>query len=504
MKTNMNTSTNLKLFARSILILMLSFLALRCQDDIKEWKPKSNELVITDYVYSQPELFSEFGGVLKYTGIENLLRIRGPFTLLLPTNTAMQEYYIRMNVSSYEELDMKVLEDLVFNHVFQGEITAGSIGLGTLPYENGLGDYVASDLPGSDILLNKKAIIIKRDIHTANGIVHHIDYALEPITRSVLDIMAEYSGYSIFIQGLERAGLADTLKILNFPYGNIIARTRFTVLAVPDTLFNRYGIYTVDDLIAKYSTSEDLTDEENGFYQFMEYHLLSGTYYFSDFTTGPSGDIYYLISNNNYLNIKVEEDFKINKTDTAYTGFYYDLYNIPAKNGTIHSVNTLLPNEDTELAIITHQTTDYFDLHQGDYYLDHYQRFYDGQNTFEYIKWEAEFLQYYLKIGHNLMDDDAINVMGHFKVEITTPKIRKGKYQLSTFMNFGGGGDEVFACYVDDVFLGQINLSDGAWAGPALPVGEVEFKETKAHRIRLESMVPGGLWWDYVRFTPIE
>lgn len=503
MKTTIKILKGIKIPGRSILIIILSLLALRCQDDVNEWKPKTSELVITDYVYSEPGLFSEFGGILEYTGLENLLRIRGPFTLLLPTNTAMQEYYVRMNVSSYEELDRKTLEDLVYNHTFQGEITAGSIGLGTLPYENGLGDFVASDLPGSDILLNKKATIIKRDILTANGIVQHIDYVLEPITQSIFDVLSKYSGYSIFLSGLERAGLSDTLKILSFPYGNTTARTRFTLLAVPDTLYNREGIYSIDDLIAKYTTGGDLTDINNGFYQYMEYHCLSGTYYFSDFTTGEQGDIYYLISNNNYINIKVEEDYKINKEDSTYTGFYFDLSNIPAKNGTVHTVNTQLPNEETELVEIIHQTTDYFDVHQGDYYIDHYQRFYDGQNTFEFIKWDAEFLQYYYKIDHNLMDDDALNLNGHFWVEITIPKIRKGKYQISTFMFYGENA--ITAWYLDGTYLGQVDPRDENWGGPPLNVGDpVEFLETETHTIRLESVVPGQLFWDYVRFLPVD
>lgn len=495
-------SATLQHLLRFVHILVLGIVTITCQEEVKEWVPKTNEMVITDYVYSEPELFSEFGAVLEYTGIENFLRVRGPYTLLLPTDAAMRDYYTRMNVTTYTDLEMQVLSDMVYNHIFNGEITAGSIGLGTLPFENGLGDYVASDLPGSDILLNKKAKIIKRDILAANGIVHHIDYVLEPITKSVYDILAEYPGYSIFRQGLERAGLVDTLKILTFPYGNITARTNFTLLAVADTLYNREGIFTIEDLINAYSTEGELTDPNNGFYQYMEYHCLSGTHYFSDFSLDAAGGTYYIISNDNYLNIKVEEDYKINKTDTSYIGFYYDLSNIPAKNGTIHTINTQLPNTETKLEQITHQVTDYFDLHQGSYYQNNYQRFYDGENTFEYIKWDGEYLMYYFK-PEPLYDDDALNLNGHFWVQITTPKIRKGKYTLSTFMFYGPNA--ITAWYVDGEYLGQVDPNDGSWGQieSPLPVGELDFTETKRHIIRLETVVPGQLFWDYVRFTPI-
>ena len=481
------------------LIVIFAFLGIRCQDDVIEWEPSSDQMVITDYVYSETELFSEFGELLKLTGIENLLRVRGPFTLFLPVNSAMEAYYESKGVSSFSEIPTDELEDLVYNHILQGEVTAGSIGLGTLAYQNGLNDFIASDFDGTDILLNKKAKIINRDIRAANGIVQHIDAVLEPVTDGVYDVLSTYDGYSIFLQGLERAGLLDTLNVISFPYGNTTARTRYTLLAVPDTLYNRMGIYSLNDLIGAYSDSEDLTDPNNGFYRYMEYHCISGTHYFSDFAPD---DIYYLISYENYINIVVEEDYKINKTDSGYTGFYYELSNIPAKNGAIHTVNTLLENTETGLSEITFQTTDYFDLQQGPYYQNYYQRFYDGQNTFEYIKWDAEYLMYYMKIDHYLMDDDALNLNGHFWIEITTPKIRKGKYTLSTFMFFGANA--VTAWYIDGEYLAQFDPNDFGWGPPAQEVGVVDFKETEQHTVRLQSVTPGGMFWDYIRFTPFE
>ena len=231
----------------------------------------------------------------------------------------------------------------------------------------------------------------------------------------------------------------------------------------------------------------------------MEYHCLNGTYYFNDFEKNAS---YHMISYDNYLNIQVGKDYMINKKGDTYTGFNYELSNIPAKNGVVHTVNTVLDVEDSELTTIIFQTTDYFDLQQGPYYLNYYQRFYDGQNTFEKIKWEGEFLLYYLKPDHNLMDDDCLNLNGHFWIEITTRKIRKGSYDLSGFFFFGGGY-AVMSCYVDDEYLGRVDLSEGTWGGPPISFGEVKFDETKEHKIRLESINPGGCFWDYIKLRPL-
>ncbi|MDA3890619.1 MAG: fasciclin domain-containing protein, partial [Salinivirgaceae bacterium] len=371
LKNRISVMRNAIIFA---LIISFGLILSGCQNEVKELEIGPEGFVITDYVYEYPDLFSEFGKVMQATGIENLLRVRGPFTLMLPNNDAMQDYYERMGVSSHTDIEIKTLEDFAYNHIFQGQIPSGSIGEGSLLYKNGLGDLVACELAGTEILLNKEAIIINRDILVSNGYIHQIDHTLDPITDNIYDVLKSLPGYSIFTEGLEKAGLKDTLQIIEFPYGNNIARTSFTLLAVPDTLFNREGISSIDDLINKYGTGDDLADKSNGFYQYMEYHCLSGTHYFSDFTPGENGDIYYLISYDNYLNILVDQHYKINMTDTSYSSFYNELSNIPAKNGTIHTVNDLLPNVESAPTEIVFQVTDYFDLQQGSYYGNNYER----------------------------------------------------------------------------------------------------------------------------------
>lgn len=478
----------------------LIMLTISCQPEVIEWQTKTNNQVITDYVLDNEETFSEFAEALAYTGIENILRVRGPFTLFLPTDSAMQEYYASKGIASITELDVEAASDFVYNHMCQGEITSGAIGQGSLPFLNGLGDKIASDLVGIDILLNKEAIVINRDVPVSNGMVHHLDHVLEPITMTVIDVMEAVGGYSIFLEGLNRVGYTDTLESVEFPYGQTTAKSNYTVLAVPDTLYNREGISSVDDLIDLFSSGGDLSDPDNGFRQYMAYHCISGAHYFTDFLPD---DIYYIISGDNYLNIKVEEDFKINKTDSSYVGFYYELSNFPAKNGVIHAVNHTLPITETAPVEITHQVTDYWDLQQGSFYLNYYERFFDGQNTFKDIKWEGTTVLYYLKPGHHLMDDDAIKMEEtHYWIEITTPIVRKGEYHLSGFF-FQGGDRGVYACEVDGEYIGIVNPNEGAWGGDPVPFGNVSFETTESHKIKLSTVIPGRGFWDYVRFTPI-
>ena len=64
----------------------------------------------------------------------------------------------------------------------------------------------------------------------------------------------------------------------------------------------------------------------------------------------------------------IDTDYKINyDLDTKQnTGFNIPASNTPAKNGALHSVDDLLPSIEPEPATVTFETTDFFDLQQGD------------------------------------------------------------------------------------------------------------------------------------------
>jgi hypothetical protein len=314
-------------------------------------------------------------------------------------------------------------------------------------------------------------------------------------------VLASNPSYSLFTEGLVRSGLSDTLQVIVFPYGSKEARTKFTVLAVPDSMYNRVGIYSITDLINYYSPGDNnITNLENGFYRYMEYHCLGGIFYLSDLTT----KLYPILSFDNNISITVTNDYKLNfdKETGNYTGFITDLSNIPAKNGAIHTVNSLLPVYMPPPALVVFETTDYFDLKNGgDYFGDHYMKWSDGQNTFEKIKWEGDYLQYYYKdhalAASGLLNFDCLNMNGYWWIEITTPKIMKGKYSVSG--NIWPGHMD-YAVYIDGVKTAVVLTSDQG----APKMGEVIFTKTEEHKIKLVAITAGGLFWDTVTFTPIK
>jgi uncharacterized surface protein with fasciclin (FAS1) repeats len=476
-----------------------------CAEEPQLWAPDSVQQVMGDYIETHPEQFSEFGKLADVTGMRSLLNTRGPYTLFLPTNDAMLDYYAQKNAASLKEFSESELKDLFLNHIVPVEIPTNEIGLGTLREQNALGDYLVSEFQGSDIIISKVARIIDRDIKVSNGYIHVVDRTLEPVTRDIYTVVSSDPSYSIFAEGLAFTGLKDTLQLISFPYGSITARVRFTILAVADTIFHRYGIHGVDALVEWCDADPDSVKfPDNPFYRFMEYHCLMGSHFLSDLNTG----LYPNLSRENNISVTIDdEDYKVNLESTTgeYTGFNIPASNNPAKNGVIHAIDDILPVSEPEPMKIIYETTGFLELTVQDFYLKHYMRWYDGLNTFENIKWKGDYLLYWYRPDayDNPINLDCLSMTGWFTISIAFPKVMKGKYELWIGMPRMGSVPDC-RVYIDGEDTGTIYRGVyGTGNGGLQKVGEVDFKTTTEHTITVRNLHEGQLFWDYVAFEPI-
>ncbi len=487
------------------ILLLIAILALNsCKEEPQIWKPGSEQQVIGDYIASNPDQFSEFEKLVELAGMKPLLKIRGPYTVFLPNNEAMMAYYTFKGVGGLDDFSQAFCEELCRNHFIGNFISTGDIGLGALPYINGLDDFLASEFHGSDIIISKSAKIIKRDIYCSNGVVHVLDKVLDPVTVDIFTAVSSDPSYTIFSEGLRLTGIMDTLRIISFPYGNGKARTRFTVLAVADTIYERYGIYDVDDLIDWCGANPDsITFLENPFYRYMEYHCLHNSYYLSDLNTG----VYPILSKDNNVSFTIDSDYKINydKNTKLYTGFNIEASNTPAKNGALHAVDDLLPAIEPTPAYVLFETTDFFDVKQGDYYLHHFKKFFDGENTFEKIKWRGDFLQYYYhdESAYNINGDVWAIQQGWWEISITFPKVMKGAYDVILKQP---PWDAMADCnvYLDGVLTGYTYTGmGGTGEGGPQKVADAVFETTAEHTITIRNITNGMVFWDWVAFDPV-
>jgi uncharacterized surface protein with fasciclin (FAS1) repeats len=479
------------------LLLLFPFLY-SCTQDPVLWSVTSEQQVIADFVASKPEIYTEFNQLLIDVNLTSLLSVRGPFTLFIPNDDAMKAYYAEKGINSLSQLSDAEKKELAFNHLINNsEIHSGDIGLGALRDTNCVGDFIATEFVGSDIMLNKHSKIINRDIVCANGYVHEIDHVIAPLRLNIYEVIKADPAFKLFTKGLEVTGLKDTLQVVSFPWGNKTARVRFTVLAVPDTIFNRYGIFTIEDLIAHYTDKPDsVTYLENDFYRYMEYHCMAETYFLSAF----DNKLYPILSYDNNISVSFDtQDYKLNldKKTKKYTGFIVESSNIPAKNGALHVVNGLLPVVQPDPVAYVFDTCNQFDLKQMDCYGKYYGKFYDGQKTFANVKWEGDFLQYYYK-NHDApvqINFDGWQMFGFGWIEITTPKIMKGSYKLSGYL-WGKPSYEVYIDGVKSVMIANTDPDTPPW-------GEFTWDTTRTHKIKVVAVTWGTIFWDTVIFTPV-
>lgn len=498
--TSKISSTLFKLGLFSIIVFGFTF----CAEKPVLWEVDSSDQVASEYINTHPE-FSEFAKLMEMNGLEPLLGIRGPYTIMLPNNDAMFAYYQEKGKSSLDEFDLDFLKLLIRNHMITNEISAGDVGLGAILDTNAIGDYLVTEFQGSDIILNKKSKIIDRDIHLANGFAHIIDRVIEPVTKDIYTMVADDPSFKIFADGLKLTGIKDTLQKIYLPYGKRTARTRFTLLAVPDTLYQRHGINNVNELIEWTGANPDsVTFLNNPFYRYMEYHCLNGTYYLNTFETA----LYPILSSDNNVSLTIDTDYKINffpKTN-QYTAFNIAASNVPAKNGAIHIINDLLPVIEPEPKIITFETTDFFDFQQGDYYQNYYAKFADGNNAFANIHWVGDYLQYHFKVAGSdaLINADCLQMIGWFSLSVTFPKVMKGKWEVSIYQPTW---QDVTSCnvYIDGVMTNTQYMGPRTGGpGGLQKIADVDFKTTSHHTVRLDNFFYGMVFWDYIQFKPIK
>ncbi len=455
------------------------------------------DFVIAEYVDSFDQKYSKFYELLENTRQNSLLSVRGPFTLFLPTNEAVDNFLKKKGLASVSDIDEKDQMDIVKNHILRIHVATTDIQEGAIRETNILGDKMATRFEGSEIIINNIARITKRDIELENGVIHEVDALIEPLTKSIYETIKENPDYSIFAKGLEVTGIKDTLNVIEFNFGNKPARTYFTLLAVADTIFNRYGMYSIDDVIAKFTDAPDsIRFVDNGFYQFIEYHCLDGAYFLNEFGQRKN---YPILSFNNNVAIEATNDYKFNfdRMKKEYVGAFVEKSNVPTKNGAIHSLKDLLPVIQPEMSKIEFETTNFFDLKQGDYYGQYYMKWSDGQNTFSKIKWEGDYLQYYYKPGQGgNINDDCLNMIGFFWIEVTMPKVMKGDYNLSLYV-WNNWLD--YDVYVDGVKTATVLSADAARE----TLGTFSWDKTEEHTIKIVSLNFGTLFWDTIILTPV-
>ncbi len=314
-----------------------------------------DKLTICQYLESNQEEFSKFYRLLAEGRMLTTLCAYNPYgegyTLFLPTNEAVDNFIQQsQDYGNFEELlqDTSFIYELMRYHtikrmVHTNEFPFGALRDSTLTGERlSIGFYSNDDI--QSIKINNSAQVIRSNMEMTNGFIHVISGVLQQVKISGYDWLQQQDEYSILASAMELSGIRNRLWW-----------SKYTILAEPDRVYHKYGIYSIDDLTSRISTpGMSYTNRSNSFYKFVGYHLVGGEYYLNELHWGNRK---YTTLDSNPLTIEVGLEIKINpgiddygnviseSGDTTIIDYIqpvWDNCNIITNTGPVHSISDVL------------------------------------------------------------------------------------------------------------------------------------------------------------------
>jgi len=486
---------------------------------------------IFDYITDNDSIYSKFGQILVAGGIDKTMSAYNPngndYTLFLPTNAAIDEFIKNSQFSSFDELlkNKSYVGAMARYHVVNMGIITNDFPFGALPELNLSGQYltIGFDLGADSSVykVNNIAPITIKNIEVSNGYIHVISKALTPLTFTTFSWLENNPTYSIFYEAVKATGFDKVLSRVIEKDSTSISPV--TLLIEPDSVYNRFKIFSLNDLVKKISPdNSEFTNRYNKLYNFVGTHILEGSLFLSEMeekTTNYStfGDV--------PVNINGEGlDLAINKgketfdtivsaeNDTTfinYITFYYDQSNVLTQSGTIHFINELMTPKTASVA------EQYFQFKEEplfNQYREEKGKFLvedpallktiswtGGEDHLLFVQSEDETEQAW--------DKDYLKMEGDFSISYVLPKIAQGGYTLSIRANANDALNALVEVFFDGVKIGGlIDLTTGGSASYPyvdFELGNVTLLNYESHVISIKSLIPGYFIWDYVHFEPL-
>jgi uncharacterized surface protein with fasciclin (FAS1) repeats len=482
---------------------------------------------------ADPDSFSYFKQILEKTGLDKTLSAYNPngdgYTLFLPHNNAIKAF---VDASpDYETVD-DLLNDTEFlwyfgrYHVVNMGIDANDFPFGALPEFTLTEDYLAvSFIIETDTAyykINNQAPVERRNIKKSNGFIHIISMALTPVTQTTYGWLTEHEGFSIFKQAVDVTGLDSVLSRNPKIDLDLLPVTLFME---PDSIFNRRGINSFDDLVNRVSPdNNDYGSIYNPLYNFVAYHILPENRFLDDFMELNSN---YPTFSDIPLNIDgMGIDIKINKGKTMfdtlvsggdsifinYVGMLYDQSNVLTQSGVIHFIDRVLEQVSPSKAEQTYEVFDrplfyQYNTKPGEYLVMDSSSLnniaYSGTDLI-YIKLDAA------EAPDNLWSDDYVTVEGDFIISFKIPKIVQGTYDVFMQADTYNSNGPAIDIYIDgklikgglDIPNADIgNVATGDSPFREFLIGEINLVRYDEHTITIRSLIPGNFRWDYIQFA---
>ncbi len=493
-----------------------------CERDI-EHSPFVTELEksVGQYLEENKETYSIFYQVAQKAGVIEALKLYNPygnrnFTLFLPQNSAFDTYMTKYGYTSVEELlnDSSVVNFLARFHIVASSFNSTEFPYGILGDSTFTGEYIYMGFDEDfNYKVNNAVDIVQVDIELSNGIIHIVDGILEPIRSNSFEYLQAREEYSLITSLFGLTGLSDTMDVYRTTPDGKMIRNYYTLMVETDEVFARYGITHIDSLIARYATPElEYTDPDNDLYQYAAYHILEGTYAINDFDEIKP----YVTYAYNPISIDATQDIIINfgipVFDTIMisgdsVALNYIRVNLYESNG--FSLNGPIHTLEDPMVVQEPTGTYEFQFENEPVILENLKDAtvspleFSDPSAMVNLSWSGTESIYYLAGVSGPDGQDCLYAFGNFSIEYITPNVAAGNYELLLRIDKGAQAPQI-KVFLDGVQQKSIvDLTLGRTSFRAVSFGNRRFKEFGPHTIRIETVVGGEFYWDWVRFKPV-
>lgn len=494
-----------------LLSVTVILIAVRCNSDgLNDVFYHEDELLISDYLELHEENYSSLLEVLDITGMKAALNAYGHYTFFVPDNSAFEKFVSDYGHNSLSDFDTEFLKSLVRFHLIGKEIETSYLPDGVLSDTTYSGDNLVFDFGEgglNNIQINGESQIVERDIRVSNGYINRLNTVLDPVFLSVYAKLEALGNYNIFTNALLATGFSDTLSNIYVPLNSQTnIKTRFTMLCETDDVFSQAGIHSLEDLVNRFSDSEDLTDRHNALNRFMAYHCLPDMLYLNLLDSFN----YNTLAPNKLINVKLTGEFLLNaEPDGQSVKIVPALSNKSAKNGVIHTINNVLIPYDPEPVYFVFDFTSYQGIDLGKSYTHEELEGIKGITT------ESTGLIYRMSIldeDSSYLETTTSNI--GWTVEFKIPPVVKGRYRIRLHWVSDSDRSENVQTFWDDAVFGPVFTMRQHKRPPMTPpewlydfratfdIGTVILDEAKPHKIKFFGLTEGLGEFDYLSFWP--
>jgi uncharacterized surface protein with fasciclin (FAS1) repeats len=474
-----------------VLIILLGVVA-GCKREDLSFQEKNRLFQMMDMLRTDTSL-SIMVEALDKAQLSGTLNTYGPFTLFAPDNNAFRSYMKNVGKTSIADFTSEEISTLMTYHILGARLRSADFIPGPQTSSTGRGDFITLDISKgtkTEALANGKATLYETDIEYSNGIVHRMDAVLDPPVLTIGAFLEQNPQYSVMKEGLQLAGLMDTLLALTNAQGDKI---RLTLFAETNEVLAAAGITTFNNM-----PPDELQD-------LMRYHLVPGGSFTAQYagltaavpaigvierwdntltTLSPNSHIYYDMAGQKPVNTTI--DFRGS--------------DILMKNGVLHNVDKhMVFSSSVPRTQITHVFSETLNYGYGLPGI--------SPTAQPIISTAAGRFRYFAETGHSRSgamvlffeadtnDDSLISIVRN---------VRKGKYKISINYKNGNRGD-LQLMYGDDKIGPVKNYGAGSTFYQNMELGTYEFTTSGDKRFKWVSQQSklAAVVMDVMVLTPV-